>query len=1372
MKPNRVRISVVSYSFILCLQAVEAAEVPKLFNNLALNTPAAWVGNVQPGPSDVALWNDQFASPVTVATALSPLGGDLSLSGIKVTNVGGTRNVANNFVGFQNPSSANILTLGAGGIDASTATQAFTIQSKVTIGADQTWNIGNANTVGAPVGLNNNEDLAIVAQAAAAPFNFGAHTVTTTGAGQITISSGYTLSNGNLIVGNNLTVIQGGGSRITTISPDLNLRVNSGTLRFQSNSGAGGVSFTSAAPISVNAGALELLTNNSGLSLLQSGPIALNQGSTFSTILTAGGITNATGPLTVAGSTTWLTSGGGSPAAGVLLSGNLSGSGAITYRNTGTGANGHIVLSGDNSGYTGSLTLNGASGNRRLRLAGVNSGSAAATWNVAAGNVLQVDGVAVSLGILNGAGSITNSSATTAATLNLGSGSFSGVISDGTLPTLVNKTGTGVLRLTGPDTYTGLTSVNAGKLVLSTSRSSSNSAISVADNATLSVVVAEADATLLTGPLTLGNSTLEIDFGILGNPNFAPISATNLNVNGTTKVQILGTKVTVGTFPIVQFSNVGGTSGIAGLSLQLPTRTQGTLSNAAGTVSATVTSTEQIRWNGNVSNTWDIDPDGTQTSGTANWITTVTNAPTRYLQGSAGTDVVTFDDAATGSGTVNLNTPVSPIGLTVNNTSKDYTFTGTGKISGSTGLLKSGTGTLTLANNAANDYQGGTVVTGGTLRLGDGVMTGAGIIAGPIANDGRLILNRPDNHTFSNVLSGSGTLEKAGTNVVTLETANLTSPVVISAGKLALTNGGTLSGIISGPGELEAAGGTVSIEGNDPNINTGLVTASSGVLRLNKPAGIAAVAGDVTVAGTATMAIIGNEQIPDTATLRILGSSADSLVGTTGTETIANVILSGSVPETQFVMRAFPVITGTATINQGILGVASANTATINAVVMTSPTAVLRVSGNTGASTLNVGIGGITASAGHVEVKFNTNDQDAILNLGGNVTTTADFSFTNAGYIGTFANVINLLDGVREFGITGTTTVDPDISGPGSLVKSGTGSLVLNANCAATHTGGTTINAGSLTVQGSLAGSIIVAPSGTLGGSGSLSGSTTVQGTLSPGNAIGRLTTTGPVTFGTGSTFAFGIGSWTGTTPGTDWDLLAAGTLSLTATPGSKLTIRISGSPAGFTESAKTLTIATSVNPISGFDPTAITIDSTGFTGGGTFSIQQNVNTLELVYAPGSGTPYSNWASLNGLTAANNAPNLDPDNDGMPNFLEFALNGNPLAGSTSGKIVGKTAAVGGETALTLTLPVRSSAAFAGTTEKTLAVDGLVYHVQGSDALLAWDLVITEVTGSDATAIQANLPQLQAGWVYRTFRSPGPIIGDPADFLRLKVDYGN
>ena len=46
--------------------------------------------------------------------------------------------------------------------------------------------------------------------------------------------------------------------------------------------------------------------------------------------------------------------------------------------------------------------------------------------------------------------------------------------------------------------------------------------------------------------------------------------------------------------------------------------------------------------------------------------------------------------------------------------------------------------------------------------------------------------------------------------------------------------------------------------------------------------------------------------------------------------------------------------------------------------------------------------------------------------------------------------------------------------------------------------------------------------------------------------------------------------------------------------------------------------------------------------------------------------------------------------------------------------------------------------------------------------------MSPVVGIDATNIQAGLPTLNSGWGYRTFRSPGPVAGDPGEFMRVVI----
>ncbi len=158
-----------------------------------------------------------------------------------------------------------------------------------------------------------------------------------------------------------------------------------------------------------------------------------------------------------------------------------------------------------------------------------------------------------------------------------------------------------------------------------------------------------------------------------------------------------------------------------------------------------------------------------------------------------------------------------------------------------------------------------------------------------------------------------------------------------------------------------------------------------------------------------------------------------------------------------------------------------------------------------------------------------------------------------------------------------------------------------------------------------------------------------------------------------------------------------------------------------------------------------------------------------------TGNPYAAWAEDNDLTVSNNAFNDDPDNDGRNNLMEFTFDGEPLDGANDGKMTGRIATLADTSkVLTLTLPLRTGADFSASAPGELVsapIDGVVYHIQGSDDLIDFTtMAVSEITGDDATAMQLGLPALSSGsWTYRTFRIPGTVTdGNPAGFLRAKV----
>src|SRR5690606_11051714 len=92
------------------------------------------------------------------------------------------------------------------------------------------------------------------------------------------------------------------------------------------------------------------------------------------------------------------------------------------------------------------------------------------------------------------------------------------------------------------------------------------------------------------------------------------------------------------------------------------------------------------------------------------------------------------------------------------------------------------------------------------------------------------------------------------------------------------------------------------------------------------------------------------------------------------------------------------------------------------------------------------------------------------------------------------------------------------ISGAGSLAKTGTGAVTLTGRPPCP--GGAFVNVGALLVSGSLAGRATVGSDGLLGGNGRFLGGILNNGALAPGNSIGTMHVSGPLTFGAGSAYA------------------------------------------------------------------------------------------------------------------------------------------------------------------------------------------------------------------------------------------------------------
>ena len=127
-------------------------------------------------------------------------------------------------------------------------------------------------------------------------------------------------------------------------------------------------------------------------------------------------------------------------------------------------------------------------------------------------------------------------------------------------------------------------------------------------------------------------------------------------------------------------------------------------------------------------------------------------------------------------------------------------------------------------------------------------------------------------------------------------------------------------------------------------------------------------------------------------------------------------------------------------------------------------------------------------------------------------------------------------------------------------------------------------------------------------------------------------------------------------------------------------------------------------------------------------------------------------------------------------MLEFATNSDPKSGASGARVYAKMHTLGGDNALTYTIATRKDAVFAveAVAKQRATKDKVQYTVEASNDLTTWDsVVVTEVTGGDATAVQAAivpaLPTLGADWEWHTFRTDAGAATDPQDFIRLQVE---
>jgi autotransporter-associated beta strand protein len=645
----------------------------------------------------------------------------------------------------------------------------------------------------------------------------------------VTLSDGKT-SGGSWIQAGAGTVVYSAANTFT--GP---MYLNGGVSEITADSGLGAPG--TGAAINMNGGTI---VGNATFTLDNSGSnkrgIALgNNGGTLAAAsgdtMTVDGVISGSTPLTI-----------GIPASS--SNGNVAGQ--ITGTGSGT-ANGSVLATGTvsltgNNTYTGGTILDG--GTLRIASSGLGSGGVifnGGTLQWASGTSNDISSQTI---IFNSAGGTLDVNGNPVTLANsIGNGS-SGVL------TVKSTTSGGVLNLKASNTYTGGTIVSSGTL----------NANNISGSATGTNTVTVLSGAALGGSGTIaGNVTWQSGaLASFATGSELTVGVATLNNNSVT-VSVPGTiALAPGTYTLMNYTAAGSTGSFNATPTYTGAGVQpGTLSvitTSGGTVTLTVTAISGITrvWVGDGSvNAWDYT--------TANWLNGST--PDVYSDG----DLVTFNDSGSDSPAIDLTTTLQPASLLVNAV-ENYTFSGPGQISGTTTLVKTNTGTLTILT--ANTYSGSTTIGQGTLQLGNGTTSGS-LGTNVVQDLGSLALDLPGNNNFADTVSGTGSLTQMGAGVLTLTASNSYSGgTTISSGTLQLGTGAwfgggnvldngtltfnssganTVSAVVSGTGSLVLSGsGTVALNAN--NTYQGGTTINHGTSLVGNSIGSGTGNGTVTVA--------------------------------------------------------------------------------------------------------------------------------------------------------------------------------------------------------------------------------------------------------------------------------------------------------------------------------------------------------------------------------------------------------------------------------------------------------------------------------------------------------------------------------------------